>query len=316
MPVPHSTPYRYPLTPPPSLPPIQPKTIQTTTVDISLLLQAKDSSAPANATVNSSPRSSISPVSVARSAASNRSSAAPPANYSTLSTGQSVPAKRSASAADLAPQYPAKKQSKWSSEEDARIIQLRGDGMKWEDISRHLPGRSAISCRLHYQNYLERRSEWDEDRKNKLAKLYERFKADMWSRIAEEMAMPWRAAEAMHWQMGETEMARRAGPGRTPSRGSTPRSAEPTPPPPSSLPSLPSLAELTAGLPAFSHSPVTTPSTSTSQYPPTLAVTPFHDIPGRRSLPPPTQRQRHGLDDQDTLSQPRRQSYYDRRQYP
>ena len=39
--------------------------------------------------------------------------------------------------------------------------------MKWEDISKRLPGRSAISCRLHYQNYLERRSEWDEERKNK-----------------------------------------------------------------------------------------------------------------------------------------------------
>jgi hypothetical protein len=49
--------------------------------------------------------------------------------------------------------------------------------MKWEDISKHLPGRSAISCRLHYQNYLERRSEWDEDRKNKLARLYERYAA-------------------------------------------------------------------------------------------------------------------------------------------
>jgi hypothetical protein len=70
---------------------------------------------------------------------------------------------------------PAKKQSKWSPEDDATIIQLRGDGMKWDDISRHLPGRSAISCRLHYQNYLERRSEWDEDRKNKLARLYERY---------------------------------------------------------------------------------------------------------------------------------------------
>lgn len=68
----------------------------------------------------------------------------------------------------------AKKQSKWSPEEDALIIELRGSGMKWEDISKRLPGRSAISCRLHYQNYLERRSEWDEDRKNKLARLYER----------------------------------------------------------------------------------------------------------------------------------------------
>jgi hypothetical protein len=70
---------------------------------------------------------------------------------------------------------PAKKQSKWSQEEDAIIIDLRGSGMKWEDISKRLPGRSAISCRLHYQNYLERRSEWDDERKNKLARLYERY---------------------------------------------------------------------------------------------------------------------------------------------
>jgi hypothetical protein len=69
---------------------------------------------------------------------------------------------------------PAKKQSKWSPEEDELIIALRGSGMKWDDISKRLPGRSAISCRLHYQNYLERRSEWDEERKNKLARLYER----------------------------------------------------------------------------------------------------------------------------------------------
>jgi hypothetical protein len=38
-----------------------------------------------------------------------------------------------------------------------------------------------------------------------------RFKADMWAKIATEMTLPWRAAEAMHWQMGEHEMAHRAG---------------------------------------------------------------------------------------------------------
>lgn len=70
---------------------------------------------------------------------------------------------------------PVKKQSKWSQEEDALIIELRGKGMKWDDVSKHLPGRSSISCRLHYQNYLERRSEWDEERKNKLARLYDRL---------------------------------------------------------------------------------------------------------------------------------------------
>ncbi|PHH58686.1 hypothetical protein CDD81_4872 [Ophiocordyceps australis] len=110
-----------------------------------------------------------------------------------------------------APDHPVKKQSKWSPEEDSLIIELRGSGMKWEDVSKRLPGRSAISCRLHYQNYLERRSEWDEERKNKLARLYERFKAEMWAKVAEELAVPWRAAEAMHWQLGEADMARRAG---------------------------------------------------------------------------------------------------------
>ena len=32
----------------------------------------------------------------------------------------------------------------------------------------------------------------------------------MWSKVAEEMTILWRAAEAMHWKLGEQEMARRA----------------------------------------------------------------------------------------------------------
>lgn len=130
-----------------------------------------------------------------------------PVPASNMSYAQS---KRLASGAHPAESPAKKKQSKWSAEEDAAIIELRGNGMKWEDISRNLPGRSAISCRLRFQNYLERRSEWDEEKKNKLARLYERFKKDMWEKIAKEMALPWRAAEAMHWQIGEVEMANRA----------------------------------------------------------------------------------------------------------
>ncbi|KAF9774920.1 hypothetical protein IL306_007026, partial [Fusarium sp. DS 682] len=68
---------------------------------------------------------------------------------------------------------PVKKQSKWSLEEDALINELRGRNMDWEDISKRLPGRSTNACRLHYRNYLERQSGWDEERKNKLARLYE-----------------------------------------------------------------------------------------------------------------------------------------------
>jgi len=106
---------------------------------------------------------------------------------------------------------PSKKQTKWTPEEDAIIIELRGRNEKWEDISKKLPGRSTIAARLRYQNYIERQSVWDDEKKTKLARLYERFKSKMWSEIANEMGIPWRTAEAMHWQLGEQDMARRAG---------------------------------------------------------------------------------------------------------
>ncbi|RPB26288.1 hypothetical protein L211DRAFT_758014, partial [Terfezia boudieri ATCC MYA-4762] len=110
-----------------------------------------------------------------------------------------------------APTSPARRQSKWTPQEDALITQLRSMGKKWDDISKTLSGRSPTSCRLRYQNYLERQPEWDEGRKNQLAMLYERLKPEMWVMIAREMKIPWRAAEAMHWQLGEEEIARRAG---------------------------------------------------------------------------------------------------------
>ena len=38
-----------------------------------------------------------------------------------------------------------------------------------------------------------------------------RMKPEMWAKVAEDLQVPWRAAEAMHWALGEAEMARRAG---------------------------------------------------------------------------------------------------------
>ncbi|KAF2818176.1 hypothetical protein CC86DRAFT_309722 [Ophiobolus disseminans] len=118
--------------------------------------------------------------------------------------------KRQASQTPLPEESPAKKQFKWTLEEDNLTIKLRGQGIKWDDIAKHLPGRSSISCRLRYQGYLEKRAVWDEEKKNKLARLYARFKDQMWQMVATEMCIPWRSAETMHWQLGEQEMSARA----------------------------------------------------------------------------------------------------------
>jgi hypothetical protein len=134
-------------------------------VDISLLLKASDSK-------------ESSPAPAPQRQQTSQAGSVPPPTTTVASVPPYAPAQSGTGGKRSMPAHPAetpaKKQSKWSPEEDALIIDLRGSGMKWEDISKRLPGRSAISCRLHYQNYLERRSEWDEERKNKLARLYER----------------------------------------------------------------------------------------------------------------------------------------------
>ena len=158
-------------------------------VDISLLLDSHDEEEKKKATT---PATTMTATTVSAASVSSRESAAPeslamqsssyqlpniqeePPDNAATATSPSVTGKRPATEAP-AGQPGSKRQSKWSAEEDALIIELRGQGMKWDHISKRLPGRSPISCRLHYQNYLERRSEWDEDKKNKLARLYERY---------------------------------------------------------------------------------------------------------------------------------------------
>lgn len=75
---------------------------------------------------------------------------------------------------DAHPLKPTPK-NKWSAAEDDIILTLRGEGLKWEEIAAHLPDRSAMSCRVRYQNFLERRPLWYDEKKDKLAMLYERL---------------------------------------------------------------------------------------------------------------------------------------------
>ncbi|PVH90039.1 hypothetical protein DM02DRAFT_578308, partial [Periconia macrospinosa] len=121
------------------------------------------------------------------------------------------PIKRATSQTPRPEESPAQKQSKWTPEEDNLNIELRGQAMKWDDIAKRLPGRSPTSCRLRYQNYLEKRGVWDEEQKNKLARfMLGIFKAGIWQKVATEMSIPWRSVEPMHWQLGEQEMSARA----------------------------------------------------------------------------------------------------------
>lgn len=154
----------------------KPALLPSAKVDISLLLKPQDEEddAPPGTTATSyQSRPVLSAPTVPPMTVASPPGQAVPPPLSANKIPASIPAKRLQPAHSA--ESPAKKQSKWSPEEDALIIDLRGSGMKWEDISKRLPGRSAISCRLHYQNYLERRGEWDEDKKNKLARLYERY---------------------------------------------------------------------------------------------------------------------------------------------
>ena len=52
-----------------------------------------------------------------------------------------------------------------------------------------------------------------------------RLKEEMWAKLSAELGVPWRSAEAMHWKLGEENMAQRAGTKRfrfsTPSTTST-----------------------------------------------------------------------------------------------
>ncbi|PGG97848.1 hypothetical protein AJ80_09629 [Polytolypa hystricis UAMH7299] len=242
--------------------------ITTAKVDISKLLGSQDeeekttstvpSMAAGTAATGSATLTAFSPILSPPSAVITDTMTAPITSPQT--ERPSIPTRRSQPPQG---QQPGRRSSKWTPEENSLIIQLRGSGMKWDDISKRFPGRSPISCRLHYQNYLERRSQWDEDRKNKLARLYERLRKDMWSKIADEMNIPWRAAEAMHWKLGEKEMARRAGvpPFNAIDTDSEPpqkiRRVSTTPQRPRGEPDnggqaqLPSVAELTAGVPAY-----------------------------------------------------------------
>ncbi|KAG6082938.1 hypothetical protein E4U33_005219 [Claviceps sp. LM78 group G4] len=100
----------------------------------------------------------------------------------------------------------------WSGDEETVLFACKRAKMSWKYISALLPGRTVSSCRDYYdrQRKLGLESEWPQERKNQLCKLYESLKPSMWAKIGEELKVGWKVAEDMHWNIGAKEMEERA----------------------------------------------------------------------------------------------------------
>ncbi|PMD13233.1 hypothetical protein NA56DRAFT_585982, partial [Hyaloscypha hepaticicola] len=51
---------------------------------------------------------------------------------------------------------PKKRRVKWTTEEDATLLQMRNDGCSWEKIHAALPHRSIGTIQVHYSTKLKR----------------------------------------------------------------------------------------------------------------------------------------------------------------
>jgi len=57
--------------------------------------------------------------------------------------------------------------SRFSSEDDNLLLQLKGKGLPWDEISDHFPGRSKGTLQVHYSTKLKPRSETSKNAKKR-----------------------------------------------------------------------------------------------------------------------------------------------------
>ncbi|KAK3169302.1 hypothetical protein OEA41_008685 [Lepraria neglecta] len=151
-----------------------------------------------------------------------------------------APGKRRQPKKKLPISRPAKR-PRWSEAEDKKVVRLRRSGKEWNDVSLEMPGRSAMSCAMRYKNHLKHDLKFQPyvEKQIRLARLYARYgfelsfgpislalieislrrsstddtlryRADLWQPIATVLGISWSECEAMHWELGEVEIARLA----------------------------------------------------------------------------------------------------------
>ncbi|KAG6063953.1 hypothetical protein E4U32_000704 [Claviceps aff. humidiphila group G2b] len=98
----------------------------------------------------------------------------------------------------------------WTGEEEASLFDHRAAGKNWKDIGSLLPGRNATSCDTYRRFILHRAGGWSPELQTDLSRLYQERKSEMWAELAEQLAVHWQSAEAMHWILGLDGMRGRA----------------------------------------------------------------------------------------------------------
>ncbi|KAG6056882.1 hypothetical protein E4U32_005468 [Claviceps aff. humidiphila group G2b] len=98
----------------------------------------------------------------------------------------------------------------WSGREETSMLNHRAAGKHWDEISTLLPGRSAQGCISRYEKLCERAGGWSPELQTDLCRLYQERKSAMWAELAEQLAVHWQSAEAMHWILGLKGMRGRA----------------------------------------------------------------------------------------------------------
>ncbi|KAG6286412.1 hypothetical protein E4U09_006744 [Claviceps aff. purpurea] len=99
----------------------------------------------------------------------------------------------------------------WSGKEETLLFACKRAGKSWEEIAEYLPERTITSCKGYYYRLLRRCDGWSPELQNKLCRIYERSKPEMWAKIGQELLIVWGSAEEMHWRLRAGVTAERAG---------------------------------------------------------------------------------------------------------
>lgn len=96
----------------------------------------------------------------------------------------------------------------WSSDDDSTLLGLKASGSNWKQISEQLEV-PCTTCRERYNKLMKKAVTWDKQMDEKLERAYQRHREQMWKNVANDIGIPWRAAEDRMWDLGKKKFVKR-----------------------------------------------------------------------------------------------------------